>query len=125
MYSPFWAKENNMKILGMVAVCLALVGCAEGNKASINADLFGPSLPPTIVVTHVHDVVLPDPSIYKCDRPGPVPRASTLTDIQVGSYVTQLYHNNIQCYQTVQAIRDFLTSAQSIVNADNKTPASH
>ena len=112
-------------MLHAVVICLALVGCAEGNKASINADLFGPPLPPTVVVTHVHDVVVPDPSIYKCDPPGPVPRASTLTDIQVGSYVTQLYHNNIQCYQTVRAIQDFLTSAQSIVDVDKETPASH
>lgn len=79
-----------------LALLLLLAGCGE------------PQL-----VTSRHHVVVPDESMYTCQRYTNWPDTSRLTSVQVSRTLVELYQTNEQCYNGQQALRRFLEDARA------------
>ena len=66
-------------------------------------------------------LVTPDEGIYNCEVVNTFPDTSTLTDTQVARFIVTLYQNNMQCRNSLDAIRAFLENARTAINAENQT----
>lgn len=75
-----------------LAVLLLLTGCAQE---------------PQLVSTR-HHVIIPEESMYTCQRFTNWPETNRLTSAQVSRTLVELYSVNEQCYNSQQAIRKFL-----------------
>lgn len=64
------------------------------------------------LTTTRHVVVLPEESMYACQRFSSWPETSGLTSSQVSRLLVDLYQSNEQCYNSQQTIRSFLEEAQ-------------
>lgn len=63
------------------------------------------------LTTTRHVVVLPEESMYSCQRFSAWPETSGLTSSQVSRLLVDLYQSNEQCYNSQQTIRSFLEEA--------------
>jgi uncharacterized lipoprotein YajG len=80
-----------MKSLTVVAFALILGGCQTTS--------------PTLITTQNKVVSIPNEVINACPRVPNLPRASTLTEVQVADLIRRLYGNNSKCYQAMQDVR--------------------
>ena len=80
-----------------LAILLLLAGCATD---------------PQLITTR-HVVVMPEESMYNCERFTNWPDTSRLTASQVSRMIVDLYGLNTRCYDSQQAIRRFLEEANT------------
>lgn len=73
----------------------------------------------TTLVSQQNVVVLPSNALYNCPKPAYWPKTETLTDVEVAKLIRTLYANNVQCRNSLYAIRKFLNSANETVNRRN------
>ena len=62
-------------------------------------------------------VVTPDEGMYNCQVTDTFPDSATLTDTQVARFIVSLYQNNVQCRNSLDAIKSFLENARQTVSA--------
>jgi hypothetical protein len=62
-------------------------------------------------------VVTPDEGMYNCQVVDNFPDSNTLTDVQVARLIVSLYQNNVQCRNSLDAIKTFLDNARQTVAA--------
>jgi uncharacterized protein YcfL len=87
---------------------LLLVGC--GNQS--------------LVVRSTQNVlVTPEEGMYNCEVVDTFPNTTTLTDTQVARFIVTLYQNNVQCRNSLDAIKTFLENARTTINTpqENQT----
>ena len=77
-------------------VLLLLAGCAQE---------------PQLTTTR-HHVVVPDESMYTCQRFTNWPETVRLTSAQVSRTLVELYSANEQCYNSQQTLRRFLEESK-------------
>jgi len=76
-----------------------------------------------ILVTTRHVVVMPDEGLYQCERFTNYPQG-TVTSNQVSRMIVDLVRSNEACYNSQQAIRQFLDQARERFGADRgNTPS--
>jgi hypothetical protein len=63
-------------------------------------------------------VVTPDEGVYNCQVVDTFPESATLTDSQVARLIVTLYQNNVQCRNSIDAIKSFLENARQTVSAE-------
>jgi len=61
-------------------------------------------------------VVTPDEGLYNCQVVDSFPESNTLTDVQVARLLVTLYQNNVQCRNSIDAIKAFLENAKKTIN---------
>lgn len=54
--------------------------------------------------------------MYNCEIVDTFPDTTTLTDTQVARFIVTLYQNNVQCRNSIDAIRTFLENARATIN---------
>lgn len=69
------------------------------------------------LTTTRHHVVVPDESMYSCQRFSNWPETSRLTSAQVSRTLVELYSVNEQCYNSQQALRRFLEDARTRIQS--------
>jgi PBP1b-binding outer membrane lipoprotein LpoB len=74
---------------------------------------------PEIVTATKQLVVMPDPNLFECPEVTTFPDAGSLDDIEVAILLKQLYKNNKQCHNNMEAIRSFLEKADKETKAAN------
>lgn len=84
-----------------LAALLLLAGCAQE---------------PQLTTTR-HHVVVPDESMYACQRFANWPETNRLTSAQVSRTLVELYSTNEQCYNSQQALRRFLEDARTRIQS--------
>lgn len=67
---------------------------------------------PQFITTQKQIVVLPDVQMYRCPVITLFPNPETLTDIQVAKLLIQLHSNNLECKNSLVAIKAFLEKAK-------------
>lgn len=68
-----------------------------------------------------HMVVMPDEGMFTCAIADTFPASETLTDIQVARFIVRLYQNNVQCRNSLDAIRTFLENAKKVAEDENSS----
>ena len=63
-------------------------------------------------------VVMPDNSMYKCEVLRNYPAYKQLTDSQVAKLIVQLYKNNVECKNSIDAIKRFLTESKASIESN-------
>jgi hypothetical protein len=71
-----------------------------------------------IVTSTKHLVVLPPDRMYTCPSVDRFPDAKTLSDLQVAKLLVQLQSNNVQCRNSITAIKKFLADAKATAEKD-------
>jgi len=68
-------------------------------------------------------LVTPEEGMYNCEVVDTFPDTTTLTDTQVARFIVTLYQNNVQCRNSIDAIRTFLENVRATINApqENQT----
>jgi uncharacterized protein YcfL len=61
-------------------------------------------------------LVTPEEGMYNCEIVDTFPDTTTLTDTQVARFIVTLYQNNVQCRNSIDAIRTFLENARATIN---------
>jgi len=61
-------------------------------------------------------LVTPGEGMYNCEVVDTFPDTATLTDTQVARFIVTLYQNNMQCRNSIDAIRAFLENARTTIN---------
>jgi len=61
-------------------------------------------------------LVTPEEGMYNCGVVDTFPDTTTLTDTQVARFIVTLYQNNVQCRNSIDAIRTFLENARATIN---------
>lgn len=74
----------------------------------------------TDIIDKKNVVVMPSNALYNCPALTYYPKSETLTDIEVAKVIRNLYANNVQCRNSLNAIRKFLNNAQKTVNDSEK-----
>jgi hypothetical protein len=69
---------------------------------------------PNLVTTKLQ-VVLPDPIMYNCPFNKELPKAETLTDIEVAKTVLELYKNNKTCKNSMDSLKKYLEHAKKTI----------
>ena len=61
--------------------------------------------------------------MYNCEVVNTFPDTATLTDTQVARFIVTLYQNNMQCRNSLDAIKTFLENARVTINTpqENQT----
>jgi hypothetical protein len=85
-----------LPILGLLGL-----GACETTQANLIETQFKVAVPPAVM--------------YDCKVAKRPADPQTLTDIEVGKYIVHLYHNNVKCKQSIDAIKDFETKASQDV----------
>jgi hypothetical protein len=85
---------------------LVLVGC--GNT-------------PLTIRSTQNVLVTPEEGMYNCEVVDTFPNTATLTDSQVARLIVTLYQNNMQCRNSIDAIRTFLENARTTINSQEQT----
>jgi uncharacterized protein YcfL len=85
---------------------LVLVGC--GNT-------------PLTIRSTQNVLVTPEEGMYNCEVVDTFPNTTTLTDSQVARLIVSLYQNNMQCRNSIDAIRTFLENARTTINSQEQT----
>ena len=85
---------------------LVLVGC--GNT-------------PLTIRSTQNVLVTPEEGMYNCEVVDTFPNTTTLTDSQVARLIVTLYQNNMQCRNSIDAIRTFLENARTTINSQEQT----
>lgn len=88
-----------MKLLYISLAALFLAGCQSTQT----------------VVTTKYQVVIPDASMYRCEVLKNYPDYNKLTDAQVARVMVALYKNNVQCKNSIEAIRKYLEEAKKTI----------
>lgn len=65
-------------------------------------------------------VVLPDEKMYKCPTIKLFPNPQTLTDIQVAKLLIQLHTNNLECKNSLTAVKAFLEKAKTAAETNEE-----
>jgi uncharacterized protein YcfL len=73
--------------------------------------LVGCAAEPVVVRTQQVVVVMPADNLFVCNRVE-IPPTSNITDIQVAAFIANLYQQNRQCKNSLDAIRTFLEDAK-------------
>jgi hypothetical protein len=72
----------------------------------------------TMMIRSTRNVVItPDEGMYNCQVTDTFPDSATLTDVQVARLIVSLYQNNVQCRNSLDAIKTFLENARQTVSA--------
>lgn len=87
----------------LLLLSLFLAGCQSQNVIRTNQFL----------------VVMPEESMFTCERFTNFPNTQTLTDIQVARMLLELYELNTVCKNSIDSIRTFLEEARRINGGDN------
>jgi hypothetical protein len=72
---------------------------------------------PVMIRTQHTIVVMPADSMFVCNRVE-IPPSNNLTDIQVARFIANLYQQNQQCKNSLDAIRTFLEDAKRSMVTD-------
>jgi hypothetical protein len=94
-----------MRIL-LAAIVIFLSGCA--------------SEPQQFITKQKQLVVLPDEKMYRCPTIALFPNSQTLTDIQVAKLLIQLHTNNLECKNSLTAVKAFLEKAKTTAEANEE-----
>lgn len=86
-------------------IALALTGCASEPTQQF-------------IAKQKQIVVLPDEKMYKCPVVTIFPNSSALTDIQVAKLLIQLHSNNLECKNSLAAIKTFLEKAKTTAESE-------
>ena len=78
--------------------------------------LAGCSTTPTLISPQFK-VVQPPQALYNCPIVTKFPKPSTLTNKELGQLLLQLQKNNLQCKDSIDAIKQYLTDAEKAVAA--------
>jgi hypothetical protein len=70
-----------------------------------------------IYYTPEFKVVQPPEALYSCPTVNKFPKANTLTNKELGQLVIQLQKNNLQCKDSIDAIKRYLADAEKAVAA--------
>ena len=98
------AKGEEMRILAIAALALALTACGGGK---------------TLVTEQTHIVVQPPEGLWNCpDSPAPPPSGST--QAEVAEYILQLYQAHQVCKSAIANVRQYLEQAQLITEKVEK-----
>lgn len=81
-----------MKLLTVLGFAIIVSGCQ--------------STSPNLITRQNVAVEIPREITNACPEAPKLPKASTLTDIQVADLVRRLYGNNVKCYQAMQEVRN-------------------
>jgi uncharacterized protein YcfL len=65
-------------------------------------------------------LVTPEEGMYNCEIVDTFPDTTTLTDTQVARFIVTLYQNNVQCRNSIDAIRTFLENARATINTSSQ-----
>lgn len=65
-------------------------------------------------------LVTPEEGMYNCEVVDTFPDTTTLTDTQVARFIVTLYQNNVQCRNSIDAIRTFLENARATINTPSQ-----
>lgn len=95
-YALFWS------LVVYFMLIFSLFGCAP--------------LPPQVITTTKHTVVMPDAALFECPIVTDFPNSSSLTDLQVANLIKTLYKNNMKCYNNMNSIKDVLEKAKETVD---------
>jgi len=79
--------------------------------------LTGCTSDPVMIRTQHTFVVMPADSMFVCNRVE-IPPSNNLTDIQVARFIANLYQQNQQCKNSLEAIRTFLEDAKKSMVTD-------
>lgn len=90
-----------MRSLSAAIAALTLTACVDRQQ---------------LVVTR-HQVVMPESSLFSCQRFTAWPEPATLTSSQVAMTILDLYQLNEQCYASQEAVRKFLQDARARLEA--------
>lgn len=74
--------------------------------------LTGCGMDPQLVTTR-HIVIMPEESMYTCQKFTNWPDTGRLTSAQVSRTLVELYAANEQCYSSQQTVRRFLEDART------------
>jgi len=77
---------------------------------------------PQIITRQNHTVVIPQDSFFECNTIQSFPDHNSLTDLQVARLLVELYQNNMQCKNSIEAIRTFLHDAKRRLENNETTP---
>lgn len=85
--------------------------------------LVGCGSQPLIIRSPQNVLVTPEEGMYNCEVVNTFPDTTTLTDTQVARFIVTLYQNNMQCRNSLDAIRTFLENARTTINTpqENQT----
>ena len=100
------------KLIIISGIVLSLTGCA--------ASFDKPSAQPDIIVQKP-EVVTPDTALFNCPVVTQLPNPDTLKDSQVSALVTKLWKNNLQCRNSIVALKKYLVKAKEIIKNNVKT----
>jgi uncharacterized protein YcfL len=78
--------------------------------------LVGCSNQPFMLRSTQNVLVTPEEGMYNCEIVDTFPDTTTLTDTQVARFIVTLYQNNVQCRNSIDAIRTFLENARATIN---------
>lgn len=81
------------------------------------AMLLAACAPEQQITTTRQIVVMPDESMFNCERFTSWPETSRLTAVQVSRMIVEMYSINEQCYNSQQSLRRFLDEARNRVQA--------
>jgi ABC-type microcin C transport system permease subunit YejE len=87
-----------MKVIYGLLFLSLLSGCASNEEP--------------LLVTQKNVTIIPDQSMYQCGDVTKFPDNNTLTDIQVASFVAEVYREYMRCHNSLYAVRDFLYKAK-------------
>ena len=68
-----------------------------------------------IITSTKHTVILPPDNMYSCQVVDKFPDVNNLSDLQVAKLIVQLHSNNIECQNSILAIKKFLEDAKKTV----------
>ena len=68
-----------------------------------------------------HMVVMPDEGMFNCAIADTFPATETLTDREVARFMVGLYKNNMQCRNSLDAIKAFLENAKRTVEVETQS----
>ena len=66
-------------------------------------------------------VVLPDEKMYKCPTVTSFPDSKNLTDIQVARLLIKLHSNNLECKNSLAAVKTFLEKAKTTAETNEES----
>lgn len=69
---------------------------------------------PTVVSTKLETVRVPE-ELFDCPVVRSFPKSATLTDAQVSSLLITLTKNNIRCKNSLDAVKEYLESAEKTI----------
>ena len=95
-----------MKALAYVSLMLMLGDCGSMESQIVTRDKL--------------TVVQVPANLYYCPVVASYPNTANMTDIDVARLIVQLHRNNVTCFNSMKAIRDYLDESKKTL--ENSTP---